>query len=307
MLPFKLVYSHGYDLSLGQHVFQANKYRLIHDRLLRERFAEPSDFVEPEPASDEDLLLAHDPEWIAKLRRGTLTYHEILKLEIPYSPRTIDAFILMAGGSILATRNALRDGFGFNVGGGFHHAFRGHGEGFCAINDVAVAARRVQKDGLVEKVMVVDTDVHQGNGTASIFADDPTVFTLSIHHLNNYPYEKPPSNIDINLDDGVSDAEYLRKLEAALLPAVDGFKPDLILYVSGADAYMEDQLGGLLVTLDGLIRRDRLVIETAHNRDIPVSVVLAGGYAFNPHDTVTIHGNTAKVGAEVFASQAARG
>lgn len=307
MLPFKLVYSDAYDLNLGPHVFQASKYRLIHDLLLRQRFAEPADFVAPQPASDEDLLLAHDPDWIARLKSGSLTYQEIIKLEIPYSPKMVDAFILMAGGSILATRNALRDGFGFNVGGGFHHAFRAHGEGFCAINDVAVAARRVQKDGLVERVMVVDTDVHQGNGTASIFADDPTVFTLSIHHLNNYPYEKPPSNLDINLDDGVSDAEYLRRLEDGLIPALEQFKPNLILYVSGADAYMEDQLGGLLVTLEGMARRDRLVIGTAHRHGIPVSVVLAGGYAFNPHDTVTIHANTAKVGAEVFVSETARG
>jgi acetoin utilization deacetylase AcuC-like enzyme len=305
MLSFKLVYSDAYDLNLGQHVFQAQKYRLIHDRLLRERFAEPSDFVTPEPAADEDLLLAHAPEWIAKLKTGTLTYHEIMQLEIPYSPKTVAAFILAAGGSILAARNAIRDGFGFNVGGGFHHGFRAHGEGFCAINDVAVAVRRIQKDGAAEKVMVVDTDVHQGNGTASIFADDPTVFTLSIHHLNNYPYEKPPSNLDVNLDDGVSDAEYLRKLEDALLPSVDEFRPNLIMYVSGADAYMEDQLGGLLVTYDGLARRDRLVFETARQRGIPVCAVLAGGYAFNPHDTVTIHANTAKVGAEVFVPQSA--
>src|SRR3954453_14388230 len=194
MLPFKLVYSDAYDLQLGGHVFQAEKYRLIHDRLLRERFAEPSDFVAPEPASDEDLLLAHAAQWIDKLKHGRLTYHEVLKLEIPYSPKTVEAFVLMAGGTILAARNALRDGFGFNVGGGFHHGFSAHGEGFCAINDVAVGARRMQKDGLAERVMVVDTDVHQGNGTASIFAGDPSVFTLSIHHLNNYPYEKPPSN-----------------------------------------------------------------------------------------------------------------
>ena len=305
MLPFKLVYSDAYDLNLGQHVFQAQKYRLIHDRLLRERFAEPADFVAPEPASGEDLLLAHDSEWIEKLKTGTLTYHEIMQLEIPYSRKTAEAFVLMAGGTILAARNAIRDGFGFNVGGGFHHGFRAHGEGFCAINDVAVAARRMQKDGAVEKVMVVDTDVHQGNGTASIFADDPTVFTLSIHHLNNYPYEKPPSNLDVNLDDGVSDAEYLRKLEDALLPSVEEFRPNLILYVSGADAYMEDQLGGLLVTYDGLARRDRLVFETAQKRGIPVCTVLAGGYAFNPHDTVTIHANTAKVCAEVFVPQSA--
>lgn len=305
MLPFKLVYSNAYDLNIGQHVFQAEKYRLIHDRLLKLRLAEPSDFVEPEPASDEDMLLVHSPEWITKLKTGNLTLHEIMTLEIPYSRKTMDAFWLMTGGTILATRNALRDGIGFNVGGGFHHGFCAHGEGFCAVNDVAIAARRMQKDGLAGKVMVVDTDVHQGNGTAAIFAGDPTVFTLSIHHLNNYPYEKPPSNIDINLDDGVSDAEYLSKLEGALIPAVDEFQPDLIMSVAGADPYMEDQLGGLLITTDGLMRRDRLIFETAQKRGIPVSVALAGGYAFNPHDTVFIHANTAKAAAEVFASQSA--
>lgn len=302
MLAFKLVYSDAYDLSVGQHVFQTQKYRLIHDRLLRERFAQPADFVEPESATDADILLAHDPEWVEKLRHGTLTFHEILKLEIPYSRRTVDAFWLMAGGTILAARNALRDGFGFNIGGGFHHAFRGHGEGFCAVNDVAVAARRVQKDGLVERIMVVDTDVHQGNGTASIFAGDPAVFTLSIHQANNYPFEKPPSNIDVNLEDGVGDVDYVRRLEDAMVPAVDEFKPQLIMYVGGADPFMEDQLGGLLLTYDGLVKRDRLVFETAHRRGIPVCVTLAGGYAFNPHDTVVIHSNTAKVGAEVFVA-----
>jgi acetoin utilization deacetylase AcuC-like enzyme len=300
MLPFKLVYSDAYDLSVGQHVFQTEKYRLIHDRLLRERFAEPADFVEPQPATDEDVLLVHSPEWVEKLRHGTLTYHEILKLEIPYSRKMVEAFWLMAGGSILAAQNALRDGFGFNVGGGFHHGFRGHGEGFCAINDVAIAIRRVQKDGAVERVIVVDTDVHQGNGTASIFAGDSSVFTLSIHQFNNYPYEKPPSNLDINLEDGVTDADYLRKLEEGLVPALDEFRPRLLMYVAGADPFMEDQLGGLLLTYDGLARRDRLVFESARKRDIPVCVTLAGGYAFNPHDTVVIHANTAKVGADVF-------
>ncbi len=306
MLPFKLIYSDLYDLNLGQHVFQAGKYRLIHDRLLRERFAEPADFVEPEPASNGDLLLAHAPEWIRKLETGSLTYHEIIKLEVPYSRKMFDAMRVMTGGTILAARNALRDGIGFNLGGGFHHAFHAHGEGFCAINDVAVGARRVLHDGAVQRVMVVDTDVHQGNGTAAIFDGDDSVFTLSIHHLNNYPFEKPPSNLDINLDDGVSDAEYLRKLEHGLIPAVDEFKPQLIMYVSGADPFMEDQLGGLLVTLDGLVRRDRLVFETAQRHGIPVCTVLAGGYAFNPHDTVTIHANTAKVAAEVLLASSSR-
>jgi acetoin utilization deacetylase AcuC-like enzyme len=304
MLPFKLVYADAFELPLGQHVFQAQKYRLIHDRLLRERFAEPGDFVTPEPATDDDLLLVHAPEWIDKLRHGTLSFQEIMTLEIPYSPKLVDAFYLGAGGTILAAGNAVQSGFGFTLGGGFHHGFRAHGEGFCAINDVAVAIRRVQKDGAVQRVMVVDVDVHQGNGTASIFAKDDSVFTLSIHQLNNYPSEKPPSNIDINLDDGVSDQEYLQRLERALRPAVESFQPQLIMYVAGADPFMEDQLGGLLLTFDGLVRRDRMVFETATKHGIPVCVTLAGGYAFNPHDTVTIHANTAKVAAEVLQHSA---
>jgi acetoin utilization deacetylase AcuC-like enzyme len=213
----------------------------------------------------------------------------------------------MAGGSILAARNALRDGFGFNVGGGFHHGFRAHGEGFCAINDIAIAARRVQKDGLAERVMVVDTDVHQGNGTAAIFADDATVFTLSIHQFNNYPFEKPSSNIDVNLDDGVGDAEYVKKLEEALVPAVAAFRPQLVVYVAGADPFMEDQLGGLLLTHEGLMNRDRLVFETACGFGVPVCVMLAGGYAFNPFDTVITHANTLKLGVEVFGRGAVTG
>lgn len=305
MLPFKLVWSPDYDLHLGPHVFPSQKYRMIHDRLLKDRFAEPSDFVEPAPASDEDVLRVHTPAWTDRLKTGKLTYHEMLTLEIPYSPQMVKAFWLMAGGSILAARNALRDRLGFNVGGGFHHAFPGHGEGFCAINDVAIAIRRMQHEGLVRKAMVVDCDVHDGNGTAAIFAGDRTVFTLSIHQLNNYPYEKPPSDLDINLEDGVSDDEYIARLREAYPPALANFQPDLLMYVAGADPFMEDQLGGLLLTLNGLVRRDRLVIGTALEHGVPVAVALAGGYSFNVHDTVTIHANTANVAAEALAAAGA--
>jgi acetoin utilization deacetylase AcuC-like enzyme len=298
MLPFKLVYSNQYELNLGKHVFPAQKYRLLHDRLLTDRIAEPGDFVEPEPASEEDLLLVHDRAWIDKLKHGTLSVSERLKLEIPYSLEMVAAFQLMSGGTVLAARHAVGGGLGFNLGGGFHHGFRSHGEGFCAVNDVAIAARRMQHDGLVERVMVVDTDVHHGNGTASIFADDPTVFTLSIHHFDNYPTEKPASDVDIHLENAVSDDEYLSRLERALLPSIEKFQPNLILYVSGADPFMEDQLGGLNLTFDGLIRRDRLVFGAARSRKIPVCAVLAGGYAVNTADTVSIHANTVKTAAE---------
>ena len=178
MLPFKLVYHKGYDLNLGEHVFPSQKFHLIAQTLVREAIAAESDFLRPGPAADEDILRVHTAEWVHKLKTGTLSASEIMKLEIPYSREAVEACWLAAGGSILAGQSALRDGFGCNLGGGFHHAYPGHGEGFCAIHDVAVAIRRLQKDGAIRKAIVVDTDVHQGNGTAAIFADDDSVFTL---------------------------------------------------------------------------------------------------------------------------------
>ncbi|HEY2014816.1 MAG TPA: histone deacetylase [Bryobacteraceae bacterium] len=299
MLPFRLVYSDRYDLHLGDHVFPSKKYRWLHDRLLRTRFATAEDFVEPEAASDEDILLVHDADWVAKLRTGTLSYQDILRLEIPYSRQMVEAFWLAAGGTILTARLALETGIGFNIGGGFHHAFPGHGEGFCAINDIAIAVRRLQKDGAIKRAMVVDCDVHHGNGTAAILAGDPSVFTLSIHQLNNYPSEKPPSSLDIHLADGIGDAEYLHRLGNGYRAAMTMFQPELVVYVAGADPYYEDQLGGLAMTFDGLMERDRLVIWTALSRQIPVAIVLAGGYAQSVEDTITIHANTAAVARDV--------
>ena len=300
MLPFRLVYHEGYDLHLGAHVFPSQKYRWTRDRLLLDRFAAPQDFVEPPPATDADLLLVHEPGWVERLRQGTLTYDEMVRLEIPYSRETMEAFWLSAGGSILAARLALEHGIGMNLGGGFHHAFRGHGEGFCAVNDIAVAIRRLERDGLIRRAMVVDCDVHHGNGTAAIFAADPSVFTLSIHQFNNYPAEKPPSSVDIHLADGVEDEEYLARLGEAYRSALATFQPDLVVYVAGADPYCEDQLGGLGLTFDGLKERDRLVLWTALQRGIPAAIVLAGGYAENVYDTVQIHVNTAKTAKSVL-------
>jgi len=299
LLPFKLVYHEGYDLNLGAHVFPSKKYRMIRDRVLADGFAEPDDFVAPEPAADEELLLVHQRGWITRLKNGTLDYLELLKLEVPYSQKMVEAFWLAAGGTTLAARLALESGVGFNIGGGFHHAFPGHGEGFCAINDVAVAIRKLQGENKVGRAMVVDCDVHDGNGTAAIFATDASVFTLSIHQLNNYPSIKPPSNIDIELDDGVGDEEYLAALSDELGNAMREFRPDLVMYVAGADPYREDQLGGLALTKEGLKSRDRLVFESAREIGAPVVVTLAGGYAIRVEDTVEIHANTAKVAAEV--------
>jgi acetoin utilization deacetylase AcuC-like enzyme len=277
---------------------------MVRDTLLEEHVADDSDFLEPAPAADEDVLRVHTPAWVRKLRTDSLTLSERMKLEIPYSQATVEAFWLAAGGSTLAGRRAVADGFSANLGGGFHHAYPGHGEGFCMIHDVAIGIRALQAGRVIQTAMVVDTDVHHGNGTAAIFANDPSVFTLSIHQENNYPVPKPPSNEDIGLEDGTRDGEYLDALEEGLLRALKQMTPDLIFYVGGADPYREDQLGGLALTLEGLQRRDRLVFEHARKRGIPVASTMAGGYARDVADTVRIHVNTILAAREV-ALQAA--
>ena len=299
LLPFKLVYHERYDLNLGPHVFPSQKFRLIYEMLLREGIAREEDFLQPEAATDEDILRVHTFEWVRKLKSGTLTASDIMLLEVPYSPQLVEAVWLATGGTILAGQKALRDGFASNLSGGFHHAYPNHGEGFCAIHDVAVAIRKLQADGTIKKAMVVDTDVHHGNGTAAIFRDDPTVFTLSIHQLNNYPAHKPPSSLDLNMDDGVEDEEYLNALIPAVQQAFDKFQPDILFYVGGADPYCEDQLGGLSLTKEGLKQRDRRVFEEARRRGIPVATTLAGGYARRVEDTVRIHVNTILAGNEI--------
>lgn len=334
MVPFKLVYSDSYYLPIGEHVFPAEKYKRVHDRLLADGVAEASDFLEPGSATDQDILLVHNPEYVDKLKTGTLSPREEMEMEIPFSPELVKAFWLAAGGSILAARQALVDGVGICIGGGFHHAFPDHGEGFCMIHDVAVAIRRLQRDDKIRTAMTVDCDVHQGNGTAAIFAGTRTasallpsagastldssaigsalpgkirgahageVFTISLHQHNNYPLWKPPSSIDVDLPDGVGDDDYLAWLDNALSSGLRQFEPDLLCYIAGADPYTEDQLGGLSLTIEGLKKRDELVFRVARARNIPVMVTYAGGYAKNVEDTVTIHCNTVVAAKEVFA------
>jgi acetoin utilization deacetylase AcuC-like enzyme len=306
-LPFKLVYHDGYDLHLGTHVFPSQKYRLVKQLLLSESIAAREDFREPEPASDEDVLRVHAPEYVRKLKTGNLSPMEILRLEVPYSRELIAAVWLAAGGSILAGHLALEAGLAANIGGGFHHAFPDHGEGFCVIHDVAIAIRKLQADKAIHRAMVVDTDVHQGNGTAAIFANDNSVFTFSIHQENNYPSPKPPSDIDINLPDEIGDAEYLSRLESHLVKAFEQLVPDLLFYVAGADPYRDDQLGGLDLTIPGLRNRDKMVFEAARSRGVPVVITLAGGYAQKVEDTVRIHANTILAAQEVLQGMATAG
>jgi acetoin utilization deacetylase AcuC-like enzyme len=341
MLPFKLIYSDAYYLPIGQHVFPAEKYRRVRDRLISNGVADATDFLEPEPATDQDILLVHKPEYVQKLKTGTLSPREEMELEIPFSPDLVNTFWLAAGGSILAARHALAEKVSISIGGGFHHAFPDHGEGFCMIHDVAVAIRRLQRDGEIRTAMTVDCDVHHGNGTAAIFAGartthDPLpssaastiaastgpssgmprgkmrgahaaeVFTISLHQHNNYPAYKPPSSIDVDLPDGTGDDDYLAWLDNALSSGLRQFEPDLICYIAGADPYKEDQLGGLNLTIDGLKKRDELVFRVARARDIPIMVTYAGGYARNVEDTVTIHSNTVIAAKEIFAHASPR-
>lgn len=330
MLPFKLIYSDEYYLPIGQHVFPAEKYSRVHRRLVETGVAGPEDFITPQPASDQDILLVHTPAYVNKLKTGTLSPREEMELEIPFSPELVKAFWLAAGGSILAAQRALNDGVAVNIGGGFHHAFPDHGEGFCMIHDVAVAIRRMQRDSKIRTAMTVDCDVHHGNGTAAIFAGTRTiseplpssgpavmgrkplmrgthsgdVFTISLHQENNYPMWKPPSSIDVDLPDGVSDDDYLAWLDNALSSGLRQFTPDLICYIAGADPYREDQLGGLALTIDGLKKRDELIFRAAKAQGIPVMVTYAGGYAQRVDDTVTIHANTVVAARDVFAIEA---
>ena len=329
MLPFKLIYSDDYYLPIGSHVFPAEKYQRIHKRLLETGVAEAADFVTPQPASDQDVLLVHTPQYVQKLKMGTLSAREELEMEIPYSPELVRAFWLAAGGSMLAADFALNQQVAFNIGGGFHHAFADHGEGFCMIHDVAIAIRRMQRDDKITRAMTVDCDVHQGNGTAAIFAgvrvpSNPLpsagpstltaavpaklrnahagdVFTISLHQENNYPAWKPPSSIDVDLPDEIGDEDYLAWLDNALSSGLRQFDPELICYVAGADPYKEDQLGGLSLTIEGLKRRDKLMFRVAKTRGIPVMVTFAGGYAQKLEDTVTIHCNTVIAAKEIFA------
>ncbi|MEJ2008248.1 MAG: histone deacetylase [Acidobacteriota bacterium] len=298
----KVVYSDQYDLNLGNHVFPSAKYRLIKEKLLQEDVIKPEDIVEPAPATDDDVALVHDRNYIWKLKNAKLSHVEILRMEVPYSDELVKAVWLSAGGSILAGRLALEAGVGINIGGGFHHAFPDHGEGFCVLHDVAIAIRHLQKNKLVDRAMTFDCDVHQGNGTAAIFGGDETVYTVSLHQENNYPYPKPPSDLDVNLHNGVQDTEYLAVLEESLDKSLAEFDPQVIFYLAGADPYREDQLGGLRLTLQGLEFRDRMVFAKARARNIPVVVTFAGGYARHVADTVRIHSTTVRVATEFVNS-----
>jgi len=295
----RVIYSPRYELDLGEHIWPTIKYRRIAERLVAERILDASDLIAPEPCSWDDLALVHTSEYLDKVRNSTLSDNDIRTLELPWMAELADGFRMMSGGTCQAAGHALRDDVSVHLGGGFHHAFPNHGEGFCLFNDVAVAIRRLQRDGSIERAAIVDLDVHHGNGTAVVFERDLSVFTFSMHQQHNYPMFKPRGDLDIGLGDATGDRDYLNRLREAL-PRVMASAPQLVVYLAGADPFERDRLGGLSLTFEGLRRRDRMVFESARDAGAPVAVVLAGGYAEDVEDTVEVHVGTVIEALGVF-------
>jgi acetoin utilization deacetylase AcuC-like enzyme len=301
MSSYRIFYSPYYYADIGEgHVFPIKKFELVRDKLLAEETLSSSEIVEPQPAEIEDVLLIHTKDYVSRLRGGTLTAKEVRKLGLPWSQSLVRRSFLATSGTINAAKHALETGVSSNLAGGTHHAFPDRGEGFCVLNDVAVAVRVLQRENLAEKFLIVDCDVHQGNGTAFIFKDDQSVFTFSIHGAKNYPLFKEISNLDIELPDKTSDKEYLETLNEAL-PRVFLHNPDIVFYLGGADPFEQDKLGRLGLTIEGLRARDKTVLKFAKQREVPIVTVMSGGYALDINDTVEIHCNTIRAVKEIFA------
>ena len=312
-----IVYSDRYQVDIGAHVFHMGKYTRVRDGLLARGLAGPSSFVEPSPAGWDELALVHTREYLDKTRSGGFRASELALLELPWSTSVAEGFRLMAGGTIAAARLAVEAGARLaqdpgaaapgarglaasaNLGGGFHHAFPSHGEGFCLYNDVAVAIRVLQRDGMIRRAAVVDADVHQGNGTAFIFDGDPSVFTFSIHAASAFPLRKEASSLDLALADRTGDEHYLAALATGLERALAAAGADLVLYVAGVDPYVGDQTGRLSLSRDGLARRDHLVLEACRRRSLPVAVTMAGGYSPRPAEVAELHLQTVVVAASL--------
>lgn len=296
----RFIYSPKYEVDLGEHILPTVKFRLIKERLIELGVAKAEDFEEPPPAKDEDILLVHTAAYLDKLRWGTLTAEELTVLDLPFSQEMVEAAWIGVEGTIRAARYALETGLGVHIGGGGHHAFPDHGAGYCVFNDSAIAIRVLQREERIVKAMIVDGDVHQGDGTAFIFREDRSVFTCSIHEQDIYPEVKQRSDLDIGLPSGTADERYLEELSRHFLPALEVFRPQLLIYVAGADPYQDDQEGGLRLTFEGLERRDQMIFQEARRKRVPVVVVLAGGYARKTADTVAIHVTTIRTGVRII-------
>ena len=296
----RVFYSPYYYANIGDtHIFPIRKFELVRDRLLQEGTLERDEVVEPAPAAIDDVKLVHTEDYISRLCSGQLTAKEIRRLGLPWSESLVRRSFYAVGGTISAALTALEVGFSSNLAGGTHHSFADRGEGFCVLNDVAIAIRKLRHGGLIKRAAIVDCDVHQGNGTATIFAGDAETLTFSIHGANNYPLFKAKSTIDIELPDGTSDDAYLNCLSDAL-PAVFKSAPDILFYLAGADPHINDKLGRLALSTEGLHERDRYVLQQCLVREVPIATVMSGGYGKNINDTIEIHCNTIRITKQIF-------
>ena len=298
----KLFYTDIFVLPLpAGHRFPMEKYARLREALLAGSEFTVADFHLPHPASDEELARAHDPGYIHRVAAGLLTETEQKAIGFPWSAGMVERSRRSAGATLAACRAAIEDGVAANLAGGTHHAHRDRGEGFCVFNDAAVAARAMQAEGRARRVLVVDCDVHQGNGTATILADDDSIYTLSLHGARNFPFTKAASDLDVELPDRCGDDAYLARLDWALATAFDSARPDLVIYLAGADPYHDDRFGRLGLTFAGLAERDRRVFVRCREQGIPVAVAMAGGYARQIDDTVAIHCTTIRLAQGIIA------
>ena len=279
------------------HRFPVAKYALLRDRIVAEGIVSAEQIGDPARATRDDLLRVHTADYVDRLTNGQLDAGEVRRLGFPWSPQLVERSLRAVGGTIAASDRAMSHGLAMNLAGGTHHAFADHGEGFCVYNDIAIAIRRLRSLGRIRRACVVDLDVHQGNGTHAIFADDDDVFTFSMHGGRNYPFHKVPGRLDIELDDGTGDDVYLERLMDALPGVLAAAAPDVVLYIAGADPHEGDALGRLRLTFDGLMRRDAYVLERCREVGLPLAVTIGGGYGRSIDDTVAVHVNTVRVAA----------
>jgi acetoin utilization deacetylase AcuC-like enzyme len=303
----KVFYSDHFVLPLPDgHRFPMVKYSMLRERVARDGICGRGELSTPRAVTDEEILRAHAPDYLKRVASGTITEKEVRRIGFPWSEKMVERSRRASGGTLAACLAALEEGFAANLAGGTHHAFSDRGEGYCVLNDSAIAARAVQAAGLAERVVVIDTDVHQGNGMAAILHGDPTVFTFSIHGAKNFPFHKEESDLDAPLPDGAGDTEFLARLESGLEVALDAADASLAIYLAGADPFEGDRLGRLSVTKTGLAERDRIVLETCQERGIPVALTMAGGYASEVEDTVDVHFQSIRRAADLLESAADR-
>jgi acetoin utilization deacetylase AcuC-like enzyme len=299
----RVFYTPRYYAEIGDtHIFPIRKFELVRDQLLAEGTLAAAEIVEPTPVDVEDVLRVHTEDYVTRLREGRLTDKELRRLGLPWSESLVQRSFYAVGGTIAAALQSLNDGYSSNLAGGTHHSFPDRGEGFCVLNDVAIAIRTLRARGLIQRAAIVDCDVHQGNGTATIFADDSETFTFSMHGANNYPLFKATSSLDVELADGTTDNEYLAILSDSL-EVVFSHEPDIIFYLAGADPFAGDKLGKLALTIAGLRQRDTMVLKACYDREVPIVTVMSGGYGKRIEDTVEIHCNTIRAVKEVFEPQ----